>query len=110
MDHRACAHAVIILKSKDGKAWWACRDCETPFAPVTTAQAEVAATNGSAETEYVSIRELTARIPYDEGSIRNMMSQGIFRRGVHYEKPRGKVVFRWSAIRAWLASRSLKAS
>jgi hypothetical protein len=70
----------------------------------------VAPADRPAEAEYLSIRELIARIPYDEGSIRNMMSQGIFQRGVHYEKPRGKVVFRWSAIRAWLASRSLRAS
>ena len=59
--------------------------------------------DGGADVEYLSIRELAVRIPYSEGAIRNLMTRGVFRLGEHYVKPRGRVAFRWSAIRAWLA-------
>jgi hypothetical protein len=55
-----------------------------------------------ATEEYLSIAALSARIPYAAQTIRNLMAKGVFRRGVHYVKPRGRVVFRWSAIEAWL--------
>lgn len=58
--------------------------------------------DGAADVEYLSIRELAERIPYSEGAIRNLMTRGVFRLGEHYVKPRGRVAFRWSAIRAWL--------
>jgi hypothetical protein len=58
--------------------------------------------DGTADQEYVSIRELSRRIPYAEGSIRNLMSRGALRLGEHYVKPQGRVMFRWRAIRAWL--------
>ena len=59
-----------------------------------------------ADVEYLSIRELATRIPYSEGAIRNLMTRGVFRLGVHYVKPRGRVAFCWSAVRAWLAGES----
>jgi hypothetical protein len=34
------------------------------------------------------------------------MSQGVFRRDVHYVKPRGRVIFKMSAVQAWLEGRS----
>lgn len=61
------------------------------------------------ELEYLSIRELGNRTGYAEGTIRNMMTAGIFKLGEHYVKPRGRVLFKRSAIRRWLetaASRS----
>jgi hypothetical protein len=54
------------------------------------------------DPEYLSIRELAERIPYTEGTIRNLMSKGQLRLGEHYVKPRGRVMFRWAAVRAWL--------
>jgi hypothetical protein len=56
------------------------------------------------DPEYLSIRELAERIPYSEGTIRNLMSKGQLRIGEHYVKPRGRVMFRWAAIRTWLDS------
>jgi hypothetical protein len=56
-------------------------------------------------TEYLSIRELARRIPYAEGSIRNLISRGSFRLGEHYLKPHGRVVFKWAAVQAWLERR-----
>ncbi len=55
-----------------------------------------------AQDEYLSIAQLAQRIPYAEQTIRNLMSQGILRRDVHYVKPRGRVMFKWSAVQAWL--------
>ncbi len=52
--------------------------------------------------EYLSIKELSRRIPYSEKTIRNLMVQGVFIRGVHYLKPRGRVVFLWSKIGEWM--------
>jgi predicted DNA-binding transcriptional regulator AlpA len=73
-----------------------------PFGPISAAAPAGPAVDGDDGKEYLSVRELAERIPYSEGSIRNLMSQGRFRRGVHYVKPGGRVAFRWSAIRAWL--------
>jgi len=54
------------------------------------------------ELEYLSIREVGNRTGYAEGTIRNMMSAGIFKLGEHYVKPRGRILFKWSAIQCWL--------
>ena len=52
--------------------------------------------------EYLTITQLSARIAYSPQSIRNMMSRGVFRLGVHYVKPRRRVLFKWGTIVAWL--------
>ena len=54
------------------------------------------------ELEYLSLHDLARRIDYAEGTIRNLMSQGVFRLGQHYVKPRGRILFKWTAIRNWL--------
>jgi hypothetical protein len=38
----------------------------------------------SSDTEYVSIHDLANRIGYAEGTIRNSMSDGVFKLGEHY--------------------------
>jgi len=57
------------------------------------------------EVEYLSLHDLARRIDYAEGTIRNLMSQGVFRLGQHYVKPRGRILFKWAAIRNWLEHR-----
>jgi hypothetical protein len=52
--------------------------------------------------EYLTIGQLSARINYSPQSIRNMMSRGVFQLGIHYVKPRRRVLFKWSTIVAWL--------
>jgi hypothetical protein len=52
--------------------------------------------------EYLTVAELSQRIGYSPQSIRNMMSQGVFQMGLHYVKPRRRVLFKWSTIVAWL--------
>ena len=54
------------------------------------------------EPEYLSLHDLARRIDYAEGTIRNLMSQGVFKLGQHYVKPRGRILFKWIAIRNWL--------
>jgi hypothetical protein len=71
-----------------------------PLAPVSNLRSVQPDPPGE---EYLSIRDLSQRIPYAEQTIRNLMSQGVFRLGEHYLKPRGRVMFRWSVVRAWLA-------
>jgi hypothetical protein len=50
-------------------------------------------------------RSDAGRIPYSEGAIRNMMSRGVFRLGVHFTKPNGgRPVFHWRAVQEWTRS------
>jgi hypothetical protein len=54
--------------------------------------------------EYLSIRDLASRIPYGAQTIRNLLSAGELRLGVHYFKRdgRGRPIFKWTAVQAWL--------
>lgn len=52
--------------------------------------------------EYLTVRQAAERIKYREQTFRNMMSVGVFRRGLHYYKRRGRVLFLWSRIKRWL--------
>jgi hypothetical protein len=54
--------------------------------------------------EYLSIKELIARVPYDEQTIRNLICQGELQEGVHYlqRKKHGRIVFVWSRMQEWL--------
>lgn len=62
--------------------------------------------NPSAEKEYLSLDELVERIPYRAQTIRNLMSQGVLREGIHFFKPtQRKVIFKWSAICRWIGGK-----
>jgi hypothetical protein len=52
--------------------------------------------------EYVTVKQLAERIKYREQTIRNMMSAGVFKRGIHYFKRRRRIVFLWSSVEQWL--------
>ncbi|HUA36534.1 MAG TPA: hypothetical protein VMA09_23210 [Candidatus Binataceae bacterium] len=52
--------------------------------------------------EYLTVRQAAARIKYCEQTLRNMMSTGVFKRGLHYYKRRGRVLFVWSRMEQWL--------
>lgn len=110
-DHRAgemiliaCAHAVVRLRADGNRAWWACEACGVLFSPAGSPTEPI---DGRPAPEYLSIRQLADRIPYSEGAIRNMISRGVFRLGVHYTKPNGgRPVFHWPAVQEWTRSRS----
>lgn len=53
--------------------------------------------------EYLTIDEVAARLKVSPKTIRNKMSSGIFRKGVHYFSPKGlRPRFKWSAVQTWL--------
>lgn len=54
--------------------------------------------NGAGSEEYLTVRQVAERIKYREQTLRNMMSAGVFKRGVHYFKRRRRVVFLWSSV------------
>ena len=106
MNLHACAHARVALTTGEehgrAQAWWACADCGTPFAPIIRAVAPPAA-EAAPPSDYLSIHELAARIPYSVGGLRNLMSAGKLERDVHYvKKNNGRVIFLWRAMQAWV--------
>jgi hypothetical protein len=58
--------------------------------------------NEAGHEEYVTVRQVAERIKYREQTLRNMMSAGVFKRGIHYFKRRRRVVFLWSSVEQWL--------
>jgi hypothetical protein len=52
--------------------------------------------------DYLSIKELCKLIPYEEQTIRNLMTQGKLVQGTHYFKPNGRLIFKWTAIVNWI--------
>ena len=71
-----------------------------------SAQAEKT-TESASELEYLSVKQLASRIPYKEHTIRNLISAGEFREGIHHYKRRGKVMFSWPAMRAWVEEQTM---
>ena len=53
--------------------------------------------------EYLTTKELSARIKMTPGTIRNLVWAGKLHRNVHYLKPTPrKLLFIWSAVEDWL--------
>ncbi len=80
-------------------------------AVTTDLQSLLATTGHSPEAgreEYLSIKGLIARMPYEEQTVRNLMSQGELREGYHYlqRMKHGRIVFVWSRMQQWMRERS----
>ena len=55
------------------------------------------------EEEYLTIEELGERLKLRPKTIKNKMASGIFRKGVHYFRPKGLGPrFKWSAVVSWV--------
>jgi len=53
--------------------------------------------------EYLTISEVAARLKVKPKTVRNKMASGVFRKGVHYIRPKGLGTrFKWGAVVAWL--------
>ncbi len=52
--------------------------------------------------EYLDMRQLCARIPFKEQTIRNKMCKGELKRGTHFYKRGKKIIFVWSEMKRWL--------
>ena len=48
--------------------------------------------------EYLSVDQLSRRIPYKPKTIRNLMCQGVFVEGVHFTRLTGRPIFFWSRV------------
>jgi hypothetical protein len=52
--------------------------------------------------EYLSVQELSRRIPYKPKTIRNLMCRGVFLEGVHFTRLTGRPIFIWSRVQELL--------
>jgi hypothetical protein len=52
--------------------------------------------------EYLSVAQLSERVPYTPKTIRNLMWRGVFREGVHFTRLTGRPIFLWSKVEALL--------
>ena len=48
--------------------------------------------------EYLSVEQLSRRIPYRPKTIRNLMCQGVFVEGIHFTRLTGRPIFMWSRV------------
>lgn len=54
--------------------------------------------SGVESEEYLSVEQLSRRIPYKPKTIRNLMWQGVFVEGIHFTRLTGRPIFIWSRI------------
>jgi hypothetical protein len=52
--------------------------------------------------EYLSVDQLSRRIPYKPKTIRNLMCQRIFLEGIHFTRLTGRPIFFWSRVQQLL--------
>jgi hypothetical protein len=52
--------------------------------------------------EYLSVEQLSRRIPYKPKTIRNLMCRGVLLEGVHFTRLTGRPIFLWSRVEALL--------
>jgi hypothetical protein len=52
--------------------------------------------------EYLSVTQLSERVPYKPKTIRNLMCRGVFLEGVHFTRLTGRPIFLWSRVEALL--------
>jgi hypothetical protein len=68
-----------------------------------TAKLTAPSPGGAAMEEYLTIGEVAGRIKVTPKTVRNKMAAGVFRKGVHYVRPKGLGTrFKWSALVSWL--------
>jgi len=48
--------------------------------------------------EYLSVEQLSRRIPYKPKTNRNLMCRGVFLEGIHFTRLTGRPIFFWSRI------------
>jgi hypothetical protein len=55
---------------------------------------------------YVSLEQLASLIPFSTQAIRMYVHRKDLREGIHYFRKGRRIVFKWSAVCAWLEGRS----
>ena len=57
------------------------------------------------EREYITTREVAARLRWSRRTVREKIRTGVFRRGVHFFEPaHTRRFWRWSSVVAWVES------
>jgi hypothetical protein len=58
---------------------------------------------GQSSDEYLTIKEVASRLKIKPKTVKNKMSAGVFRKGIHYfSRPGIGPRFKWSSVVAWL--------
>jgi len=58
--------------------------------------------------EYLTTKELSGRIKYKPGTLRNLIWKKVLLENVHFVRPTPrKILFVWSRIEAWLHSKDI---
>lgn len=72
--------------------------------------AEASAQPDASTDGFLSLEEITHRIPYSAKTIRKLMGNGELKEGEHFFRPRGlrraRPVFSWKAIERWVRERA----
>ena len=80
------------------------REAEARLAEVDALAEIVTAAGGAGvREEYLSTKELADRLPYTEGTLRNLAAAGKFVKGEDYFKKGRRTIWRWSAVERRLA-------
>jgi hypothetical protein len=78
--------------------------------PAASGKFSLSASSLSATPCYLSVKQLAARIPYAEKTLRNLMLAGELVEGRHFFKRRGRVMFSWLAMCDWVEKRETAAA
>jgi hypothetical protein len=65
---------------------------------------------GRGSDRLVSAAEMAAQLGYSAKTLRNLKSKGVLVAGVHYEKPRSKLLFHLTAMLEWAAGLGMRSS
>ncbi len=65
---------------------------------------------GRGSDRLVSAAEMAVQLGYATKTLRSLKSKGVLVEGVHYEKPRGKLLFHPTAMLEWAAGLGMRSS
>jgi hypothetical protein len=68
--------------------------------------ANVEEASDSRSTYYLSLKQIAARIPYAEKTIRHLILKGELVEGGHFFKRGGRLMFSWRAMQDWVEDKN----
>jgi excisionase family DNA binding protein len=60
---------------------------------------------GDTQSRYLTIQEAAEFLRWRLQTVKNKISQGVLRKGPHYFRRRGEIVFKREALEAWVEGR-----
>ena len=70
----------------------------------------VGAVLGRGSDRLVCAAEMAKHLGYSAKTLRNLKSNGVLVEGIHYEKPRGKLLFHLTAMLEWVSGLGMQSS